>query len=226
MCGSVRPCVCYWNCFTNLYSLRFTVSTFNGLFRFALRHFLRLSSDRDEWVHPAFSFKRQNISNNPRRATGRKFWYSNTGGQRTQVISKPTRQNFDNAQIVCVQYEALTNKQERDIFKVCLVASPRHCANVVISVYKWACLWPLMVRYPSLDIYIRDLIHVVLQNVYMHYLGNCLILSELPARNSSDRMTLAVTLTRLILLRTFDVSRSLSTLWRSCQNVRIHPSNR
>ncbi|THH32647.1 hypothetical protein EUX98_g1532 [Antrodiella citrinella] len=48
--------------------------------------------------------------------TWRKFWCQKNAG-RHQVISKATKQNFENKQIVCMEYDDLTEEQEREIFQ-------------------------------------------------------------------------------------------------------------
>ncbi|KIP05072.1 hypothetical protein PHLGIDRAFT_169058 [Phlebiopsis gigantea 11061_1 CR5-6] len=50
--------------------------------------------------------------------TGKKYWYKSTAGGKRPVLSQRLVQSFLMAQIVCVEYDDITEEQEREIFQV------------------------------------------------------------------------------------------------------------
>ncbi|TFY64727.1 hypothetical protein EVG20_g5850 [Dentipellis fragilis] len=50
-------------------------------------------------------------------ATGKKYWYKHAGPGRRALLPKHLLQTFANKQIVCVEYDDLTDDQEREIFQ-------------------------------------------------------------------------------------------------------------
>jgi hypothetical protein len=50
--------------------------------------------------------------------TGRKCYYVNAPNQRRKLMGKAEISQFNGKQIVCVEYENLTNEDEREIFQV------------------------------------------------------------------------------------------------------------
>ena len=80
------------------------------------------------WQCPVLTF---------RRKTNTRYWYTqNTGrGPRQKVLPRQYQQAFANKQITCVEYETLSDDQEREIFQVsrtlhlegCLMTPPSAC---------------------------------------------------------------------------------------------------
>lgn len=52
------------------------------------------------------------------RYTNKRFWYKNGGGAKRVLLPKQYMQAFANKQITCVEYDSLTDDQEREIFQV------------------------------------------------------------------------------------------------------------
>ncbi|KAI1786115.1 hypothetical protein LXA43DRAFT_79996 [Ganoderma leucocontextum] len=48
---------------------------------------------------------------------GRKFWFKKDGTEQRFLLSKPMQQTFANKQVTCIEYDGLTNDQEREIFQ-------------------------------------------------------------------------------------------------------------
>ncbi|TBU56099.1 hypothetical protein BD310DRAFT_932136 [Dichomitus squalens] len=48
---------------------------------------------------------------------GKKYWYKKIDNESRALISKPLRQTFANKQITCIEYDGLTEDQEREIFQ-------------------------------------------------------------------------------------------------------------
>ncbi|KAM5541580.1 hypothetical protein V8D89_004770, partial [Ganoderma adspersum] len=48
---------------------------------------------------------------------GRKYWFKRDGSEQRLMLSRPMQQTFANKQITCIEYDSLTNDQEREIFQ-------------------------------------------------------------------------------------------------------------
>jgi len=51
--------------------------------------------------------------------TAKRYWCKKYGPQARLLLPTPLQQSFSNKQIVCVEYDSLTEEQEREIFQVC-----------------------------------------------------------------------------------------------------------
>ena len=49
---------------------------------------------------------------------GRKYWFKRDGSEQRLMLSRPMQQTFANKQVTCIEYDGLTNDQEREIFQV------------------------------------------------------------------------------------------------------------
>lgn len=51
-------------------------------------------------------------------ATNKKYWCQERAGEKRAILPKPLLAALSNKQIVCVEYDNLTDDQEREIFQV------------------------------------------------------------------------------------------------------------
>ena len=55
----------------------------------------------------------------PFSITSKRYWCKKYGANARLLLPTPLQQAFANKQIVCVEYDSLTEEQEREIFQVC-----------------------------------------------------------------------------------------------------------
>ena len=48
---------------------------------------------------------------------GKKYWSKPAAGEKRLILPKPLLQTFANKQITCIEYDALVDDQEREIFQ-------------------------------------------------------------------------------------------------------------
>lgn len=75
--------------------------------------------------------------------SGQKLWYKNLSGKRGKLISAAQRGRFDATQIVCVEYDTITDHEEREIFQVALYLSQYDFKLFITanSEFKWVLLY-------------------------------------------------------------------------------------
>lgn len=52
------------------------------------------------------------------RETGKKYWIKNGSGAKREILPPQLVQSFKLKQIVCVEYDQITEDQEREVFQV------------------------------------------------------------------------------------------------------------
>ncbi len=50
--------------------------------------------------------------------TNKKYWYKPAAGETRLILPKPLMQAFANKQITCIEYDGLSDDEEREIFQV------------------------------------------------------------------------------------------------------------
>ena len=84
---------------------------------------------------------RGNCAHSSHRITGKKYWFKSAAGVKRPMLSKDLMKYFCMRQLVCVEYDGLSEDQEREIFQVSAsTIQHSHPQQRLYSVFSWVSL--------------------------------------------------------------------------------------
>ena len=70
--------------------------------------------------------------------SAKKYWYKSNPGDKRIMLPKALMQTFANKQITCIEYDGLSDDQEREIFQVSLLSYAHNdIRSLLLSAYNW-----------------------------------------------------------------------------------------